>query len=120
MAEPVTVEITPADADEKPASTLAELSKDALQLYRQILLDYGRDSDSAKHVSSEKLLSEYGRLKVWTEQTGATLQERGSLEDMLQEDPDLRNDVASTLRQISVQLLAGKFHLGSNLIRQRP
>lgn len=94
-------------ADEPATGSVAQLSQESLELYRQLLEAYSRDSDSTEHISTERLLSEYGRLKIWTEQTGATMQGHGSLEDTLQNDPVLREDVVGIFTQIKVQLSTG-------------
>ncbi len=108
MSQPV-VKIIPAEPNEELARSLAELCGESLRLYQQLLLEYNYVRDSDGHVSQERLLAEYGRFKIWIEQTGAILEERGSLEDILQQDPALRDNVADILLQLNAQLSVGMF-----------
>ena len=91
-----------------PTQSLAQLSQETREVYRQFLLAYNLEASSGEHVTTERALAEYGRLNVWIEQTGAALRDRGSLEDILQTDPGLRDDIAGVLEQLKRQLLLCK------------
>ncbi len=104
----------PAGQDDRgaPIGTVVERSQETLQVFRRLLLDqslrpvYGNARDDV-----DKMVDEYGRLKIWAEQTGATLHERGSLDDTLQSDQALRRDITGVLAQLQRQLAIGAFDM---------
>lgn len=93
---------------EAAAGNLAELSQQTLETFREFLVTCSRASNVKQDADLAKLLDEYGRLKIWVEQTGSGLRERGSLDESLKDDPDLRDAVASTLQQLKIQIEIGR------------
>ncbi|KAK4164375.1 hypothetical protein QBC43DRAFT_300476 [Cladorrhinum sp. PSN259] len=77
---------------------LPNLAKDVLGLYEKLLFDeIAKQTSSA---DSEKLLEQFGRLKIWMEQTGATKENTNSLQETLQNDQALQTSVAGALQQL--------------------
>jgi len=90
------------------SSTLADHSAEALETFRDTLLSFNElRGDSVTAMHGTHLLEQYGKLKVWVEQTGSSLRERGSLDESLRDDPDLREAVANAIQQLKVQLAMG-------------
>jgi hypothetical protein len=92
--------------------SIAELFESCIDKYSRLLLALGDEDCRAvklKQVSIEKALDEYGRLKVWGEQSRATLpaSTRGSLDDALRRDDGLKRNVAQILGHLIHQLGAG-------------
>lgn len=113
MAEPT---LPVSGMDEGPPKSLAQLSQETRETYRQLLLAFNHEASSGEQITTERALAEYGRLNVWIEQTGAALRNRGSLEDVLQTDTGLRDDIAGVLQQLKTQLSLGK----SRSLRSNP
>ncbi|KAL8391070.1 hypothetical protein RB595_009900 [Gaeumannomyces hyphopodioides] len=62
------------------------------------------DEHSRNQIDRNKLIEEYGRFKVWVEQSGAAVRHRGSLEESLQDDKELCDLLAGVLTQLQSQL----------------
>jgi len=90
-----------------PTGAVADSAGETLMLFRGFLAALSSKPDDGSTFDLEKMLEEYGRLRIWTEQTGATLQERGSLDDTLHGDHSLRAAIASVFTQLQVQLRLG-------------
>lgn len=85
-----------------------------MTLYKRFLLVLNRENCRVVHLQQlnvPKILEEYGRLKIWGEQTRATLPEnaRGSLDDTLRNDTGLKEVVFDILRQLGAQLGQGSY-----------
>jgi hypothetical protein len=68
-------------------------------------------SDDCQHVQRTTLLrisDEYGRLGVWGANSAADRVGRGSLDDILRDDPDLRSIVLELLKDFNHDLEIGK------------
>jgi hypothetical protein len=80
--------------------SLDELSQRTLDMYRKLLQTFSHES-SAEHMADlDKALEEYGRLKIWIEQTGVSLQGRDSLDEALRDKHSLREAIVSTFKQL--------------------
>ena len=96
------------------AKAISETYIDCIQLCRRLLYSLGDQSCRVirlKQASLERVLDEYGRLQVWGEQTRAVLPQyaRGSLDDILRNDHNLKEIVNGMLSQLHRSLLAGGF-----------
>lgn len=75
-------------------------SRNELDMYRKLLQTFSHES-SAEHMADlDKALEEYGRLKIWIEQTGVNLQGRESLDETLRDKHSLREAILSTFKQL--------------------
>jgi hypothetical protein len=95
LAEPEP-ESTDAAATERAESmSLSQLAQSVLKLHRELVLSsYTADEES------QKLVDQWGRLRIWMEQTGATLETANSLHETLGNDVSLRDSVTDVLRQL--------------------
>ncbi|ORY12687.1 hypothetical protein BCR34DRAFT_287730 [Clohesyomyces aquaticus] len=80
-----------------------------IQVYRGILSIMGQRSDALPNIKQAHImqsLEEYGRLRMWGEQTRADLQPdtRGSLDNTLRDDGELKDAAVSMLRSLRTQL----------------
>lgn len=99
MDVPVSFNLTPAEPNRDPETqSLSQLAHEVLELYRDLLLHPNSHLRTAE--DSQNLLDQFGRIKIWTEQTGAALQTAGSLQDTLQQDATLQTSVAGVLQQL--------------------
>ncbi|KAM0346235.1 hypothetical protein ACHAPU_005661 [Fusarium lateritium] len=103
--------MSPSETDEAglEGSSLADLFQHCVDTYSRLLLALADESyqvATSSQVNAEKALNEYGRLKVWGEQSRATLPDpaRGSLGDTLRHDETLKNNVAEIFLLLSRQL----------------
>lgn len=83
-----------------------------LSSYKRLLFALNKDNCRVirlNQVNLQEILEEYGRLRIWGEQTKATLPERarGSLDDTLRHDPSLKEMVLENLDQLNDQLNLG-------------
>jgi hypothetical protein len=81
------------------AESLPQLAQSILKLYRALVL-----SSYMANEESQKLVDQCGRLRIWMEQTGATLETANSLQETLGNDVSLRDSVADALRQLMTLL----------------
>ncbi|KAK8111515.1 C2H2 and C2HC zinc finger [Apiospora kogelbergensis] len=84
----------------KVAPTLTELSQSTATGFRQFLLMCTSHEKAMQVSDQERLLVDFGRFRIWTEQTGAALRGRDSLDDTLKRDPLLRNSIIEVFQQI--------------------
>ncbi len=82
---------------------------DCLRSFRQLFLALSKKSSRVvilQQVKVPDVLDEYGRLKIWGDQTKATLPEksRGSLDDTLRNESNLKVIVLNILRRLQTQL----------------
>ena len=106
--------IGPQSPSNLSAKAISETYLDCIQLCRRLLYSLGDQSCRVIHlkqVSLERVLDEYGRLQVWGEQARAVLPQyaRGSLDDILRNDHNLKEVVNGMLSQLHRCLLAGRF-----------
>lgn len=97
-----------------PAS-LSEWFGNCMQAFREFLLALGEANCRTivlKQVDLSEILEEYGRAKIWGEQTKADLpaRARGSLDDVLRHDEDLKKLVQGIFMRLGALLRQGKFH----------
>ncbi|KAF5680066.1 tetratricopeptide-like helical [Fusarium heterosporum] len=99
------------ETEESSASerSLAGLFEHCVDVYSRLLLvlaDGNHEVATSSEVDVEKALNEYGRLKIWGEQSRATLPDpaRGSLGDSLRHDETLKNNVIAIFFLLSRQL----------------
>ncbi|KAK8136616.1 hypothetical protein PG984_004556 [Apiospora sp. TS-2023a] len=92
---------------ESDKTTLSGLSQELLTGFQGFLATYTAHTQTSQGSEQDKLLAEFGRFRVWTEQTGAALQGRDSLDDNLHNDPQLRNSIVEVLQQITELLQLG-------------
>jgi hypothetical protein len=81
------------------AESLPQLAQSILKLYRELVI-----SSYMANEESQKLVDQCGRLRIWMEQTGATLETANSLQETLGNDVSLRDSVADALRQLMTLL----------------
>lgn len=99
---------TPAD----PAS-LSELFGTCMDAFRKLLLALGEEDCRVvrlEQVHLPAILEEYGRAKIWGDQTKADLpaRTRGSLDDTLRHDDDLKQLVRGVFMRLSALLVQGE------------
>jgi hypothetical protein len=87
---------------------------ECLDQYRSLLTLIGHESSRAVKLRESELtnaLEEYGRLRTWGEETRAALPSnaRGSLDDTLRKEVDLKNVVTRTLARLQRQVQVGKY-----------
>ncbi|KAM7210735.1 C2H2 type zinc finger domain protein [Rhypophila decipiens] len=88
---------------------LAESFMDCVQLFARFLLALGEHKCRAiclGQVDVQKVLDEYGRFKIWGEQSKADLpaRARGSLDDTLRHDDELKQVVRDIFMRLNVLL----------------
>lgn len=101
----------PTSAPER--SALATSYSRCLESYQRLLDLIGKKSCRIvrlEQVNVGRILEEYGRLRIWGEQTRAALPEktRGSLDDAMRNDESLRSNINSILTQLSRHLSRGR------------
>jgi hypothetical protein len=99
LAEPEPESTDVAATERAESMSLPQLAQSILKLYRELVLS----SDMASE-ESQKLVDQCGRLRIWMEQTGATLETANSLQETLGNDVSLRDSVADVLRQLMTLL----------------
>lgn len=93
--------------------SLSESYGECIQSFRSLLLALS-EKDSyvirLKQVRLPEILEEYGRTKIWGDQTKADLpaRARGSLDDTLRHDDELRHLVQAILVRLRALLGQGK------------
>ena len=97
-----------------PAS-LSEWYEDCMQAFREFLLALGETNCRAirlEQVHLPEILEEYGRAKIWGDQIKADLpaRARGSLDDALRHDDDLKQLVQGVFARLRALLGQGGFH----------
>jgi len=98
-------ELTPT----QPVSNdIADWAEHVMALFRDLIMLCSDGTRPAQHTHLERLLEGYGRLKVWTEQTGALQQGRGSLDGALRNDSSLHSSFVEVLQRISKQTALGE------------
>ncbi|KAH0560048.1 hypothetical protein GP486_003435, partial [Trichoglossum hirsutum] len=95
------------------APTLSELYGECMQLFGGFLLALGEEDCRViclEQVHLSEILEEYGRIKIWGDQTKADLPEkaRGSLGDALRHDDELKHLVQAILTRLRALLGQGK------------
>lgn len=95
--------------------SLSEWFGNCMQTFREFLLALGDDNCHSillKQVDISEVLGEYGRAKIWGEQSKADLpaRARGSLDDVLRHDDNLRQLVQGIFARLGALLSQGKFH----------
>ncbi|KAK4458664.1 hypothetical protein QBC42DRAFT_20434 [Cladorrhinum samala] len=99
MEAPVSFNLAPAEPNtDLQTQSLPQLAQEVLELYRELLLH--PKSDLRTPDDTQNLLDQFGRFKIWIEQTGAALETAGSLQDTLQQDAALQTSVAGVLQQL--------------------
>lgn len=104
MDTAVLFDFTPAEPE--GVDTLPQLTHEVLQLYQELLLHPTSKTRSLQ--DSQNLVDHFGRLRIWIEQTGAALENQGSLSESLRDEPSLRSSVTDVLRQLKLLLSAAK------------
>jgi hypothetical protein len=99
-------------------SSLSELYIECIQSFGEFLLVLSEKDCRIiclGQVHLSKILEEYGRIKVWGDQTKADLpaRARGSLDDTLRHDVELRNLVQAILMRLRALLSQGKSKVGT-------
>lgn len=89
--------------------TICASFSDCLSLFRQFILALSHEDCRAVCLQQVKLpavLDEYGRLKIWGDQAKASLPEksRGSLDDTLKNESNLKDIVLNILGRLQAQL----------------
>ena len=89
--------------------SVATVFSQCIEIYRQALSTIGKSSNIPSRIHqirSMRALDEYGRLRMWGEQTKAVLQPdtRGSLDNALRKDEQLRGSIISMLTLLQAQL----------------
>ena len=92
-------------------ATLAGMSQDLLAGFQEFLAAYTVHTQTFQGSEQEHLLAEFGRLRVWIEQTGASLHGRESLDENLQNDSELRKSIIEVLQQIMELLRLGRWNI---------
>ncbi|KAK7953657.1 hypothetical protein PG988_014351 [Apiospora saccharicola] len=90
--------------DDSDEATLTGLSQKIMTSLQGFLSTYTQTSQGSEQ---EQLIAEFGRFRVWAEQTGAALHGRGSLDDNLQNDSQLSTSIIEVLQQILELLRLG-------------
>ncbi|THZ63568.1 hypothetical protein D6C85_08891 [Aureobasidium pullulans] len=86
--------------------SISTLYRDALQKYGKLVLDFEEHASPLAptfQAHSVGIKDEYGRLRIWGEQTRAVLPEkaRHSLDEQLRENEQTRNIILRTLRRLT-------------------
>ena len=92
---------------------LSELYGTCMDAFKNLLLSLGKKDCRVvrlEQVHLPAILEEYGRAKIWGEQSKVDLpaRERGSLDDTLRHDDDLKQLVRGLLMRLRALLLQGK------------
>lgn len=91
--------------DAAPPS-ISTASAAALSTFRQVLFSLGKENCRAVRlgqVDTNFMLEEYGRFRIWAQQTGAALpaEARGSLDGTLRNNSQLRGVVLDILSRLA-------------------
>ena len=100
--------LTLTEVESRPSAICTLFSK-CLDSYRQFILALNHENCRAvclQQVELPAILNEYGRLKIWGDQTRASLPEKspGSLDDTLKNESSLKDVVLNILRRLQAQL----------------
>lgn len=101
--------------------SLAELYSRCLKSFDLFLMNLGTDSCrpvQLGYINSSQVSAEYGRLSIWGEQSRANLpaRARGSLDDVLRRDEEVKGLVRAILLRLDAVLRQGK---GGHIILTR-
>lgn len=100
----------PDPADIREARSIAPAFSECLILYRRLYFSLtDRDCRVADQVDVAKVSDNYGRLNVWGSDSGALRTGRGSLDDVLRSNENLRSIVLDTISDLTESLKRGKF-----------
>lgn len=108
-----------APSSDAPGSSLSELYIECIQSFAEFLVVLDEKDCRViclQQVHLPEILEEYGRVKVWGDQTKAELpaRARGSLDDTLRHDDKLRDLVQAILMRLKALLSQGKpYRLGT-------
>lgn len=85
--------------------SLSTVFTDCLTYYRKLLLTLNAENCRVvrlEQVDVTHIQDEFGRVKIWGDQTKATLlpRARGSLDDTLRNNPDLQDTVRGVLKRL--------------------
>ncbi|TLD21407.1 hypothetical protein PspLS_09222 [Pyricularia sp. CBS 133598] len=86
------------------SSGLTAEANRSLELYGDLIVLLSNQSSLPEGIDLTGILEEFGRLRIWTEQTGASARDRGSLEEALRDDPALSDSIAQCLERLGLQL----------------
>jgi hypothetical protein len=108
---PIAIASRPKSPSDQPALAVTYLR--CLELYQNLLHLLGMENCRVaclKQVNVSKVLEEYGRFRIWGEQTRAAIPEktRGSLDETLRNDERLKSAVSSILGQLFRHLQMGR------------
>ena len=88
----------PDDANDEVTSSIAAKFSDCLGSYRQLyFLLMSHDLQGLEHIDLVELSDNYGRLNVWGADSGALRIGRGSLDDILRTNENLRSIILDLL-----------------------
>lgn len=95
--------------------SLSELYLECIQSFQRFLLALSEEDCRVIYlgqVNLSKVLEEYGRTKIWGDQAKADLpaRARGSLDDTLRHDDELKLLVQAILMRLRALLIQGKSH----------
>lgn len=98
-----------------PGPSLSELYQECIQSFGEFLLVLSEKDCRVIHLKQvhlSEIMEEYGRTKVWGDQTKADLPERarGSLDDTLRHDVELKYLVHAILMRLKALLGQGKLY----------
>jgi hypothetical protein len=102
--------MSPPDSKE---SSISESYSECLQQFRKFFIDVENKLSQAvalRELDVTRSLEEYGRLRTWGEETCAALPStsRGSLDDKLRNDQDMKKITIQTLQRMKRGIEAGK------------
>jgi hypothetical protein len=95
------------------APSLSESYGECIQSFGRFLLALSKEDCCVIHLEQihlPEILEEYGRVKIWGDQTKADLpaRARGSLDDALRHDNELKQLIQALLTRLKVLLSQGK------------
>lgn len=94
--------------DTREAQSIALAFSECLNLYRRLYLSLtGHDCQIAEQVDVTKVSDNYGRLNIWGSDSGALRTGRGSLDDLLRTNENLRSIVLDTISDLKESLERG-------------
>lgn len=101
-----------ATQEQAPQPSIAELYDRCIESFRVLLVILGAESCRAVqlgYIDTTQVGDEYGRFRIWGEQSRANLPEkaRGSLDDTLRRDEEVKDIVTSTLLRLEAVLSQG-------------
>jgi len=102
--------MSPPDSNE---SSISESYSECLEQFRKFLIDVGNllsQTVALRELDVTRSLEEFGRLRTWGEETYAALpsSSRGSLDDKLRHNQDMKNIIVQTLQRLKRGIEAGK------------